>query len=132
MIWLNPVTTPQKAYFPILGEVVSSPFSLEIVNTITRKEYSYTLPCDTPAPVINEDTVVDEEEVITESASPAPQSRAYYILDILLDGSEERGEYEYRLFKSGEVISCGLLCIGEPNNRMIENKQSVEYEQYRG
>lgn len=56
-------------------------------------------------------------------------SQLFYTLPIKLASNVQKGEYEYTLFLGADILSTGILIIGEGDN-VVEYDNIIRYEQY--
>lgn len=70
-----------------------------------------------------------DREGFTLEVSDIPMSRLYYNLAITLPQGLSDGEYEYSLELDGDVLSSGLMIIGESEGADEYNRK-ITYQQY--
>lgn len=58
-------------------------------------------------------------------------SSLYYHFKTHFQGLDE-GEYRIELYSDGEIVSTGLMTIGNYKSETIENNEDKEYIQYEG
>jgi hypothetical protein len=64
-------------------------------------------------------------------AAQGDASRLYYVVNVELSEDVTEGEYEYTASVDGDVVSCGLAIVGDPEPSVTSYDNSITYEQYR-
>lgn len=70
-----------------------------------------------------------DRDGFTLEVTDIPMSRLYYNLAISLPEGLSDGEYEYSLKTGENVLSCGLMIIGE-RDEADEYNRKITYQQY--
>lgn len=105
MIYLQNKTDSQVLFVPKNGAVPSGDLVFKAKSTI--------------------DLAVEVNQAVTDLQS----SDLYFDLAIALPAGLPDGEYEYSLLVGDEILSSGLLVIGE-NSHPSEYNKEIQYEQY--
>lgn len=105
MIYLQNKTDSQVLFVPKNGAVPSGDLVFKAKSTI--------------------DLAVEVNQAVTDLQS----SDLYFDLAIALPAGLPDGEYEYSLQAGDEILSSGLLVIGE-NSHPSEYNKEIQYEQY--
>lgn len=106
MIYLQNIRTPQVLFVPKSGETPSGELVFKAKSTI------------------------DLDTKIEQAVSDLGTSKLYFNLAVSVPENIPNGEYEYTLEASGQVLSSGILIVGDIPALSYEYEKSITYEQY--
>lgn len=135
MLYLRNTTDLQTLRIPASGPKVSGKLVISLLNTINRgtptavsydPRYAFLLTKDGKYVQGADGLYI----VVATKYDVRKTSGLYYFARVTLPEGMQEGEYEYTAAIDDEVISVGLLIVGDRTAPIEENKNTVEYEQY--
>lgn len=105
MVYLNNTQEAQTIFIPKVFTGATGNLSLHLRNTI-------------------------DLDVVIDDVIDIQTSDLYFNLSISLPVGMVDGEYEYSLSDNGEILSTGILVIGEMTAQTEQYNKSIQYEQY--
>lgn len=104
MVYAKDITEAQAMYIPKDGKEASGAMAFTIENTTDHNTHTF--------------------EVISTHYSDH-----YYLISVEFPNGITAGEYKYTLTNGGDILSTGLLVVGEGDVAKEYNK-IIQYEQY--
>lgn len=131
MIYLRNTTDPQLVRIPLNGAAPGRVLTLHIVNTVDLGD-GIGLEYDPKIYLIDAAgaQVYDADGAAITLPGPTELSHMYAPALVELPIGVTPGEYEYIASMDGEIVSVGLLIIGERRADSASYENPIEYEQY--
>ena len=104
MIYLKNISDPQIVKIPRNGEILTGGVVLVVRNTTDKNSVSL-------------------------SVSNVTTSELYFTMSVVIPEGFTDGEYQYQLTEGENVLSCGLMIVGELETPS-EYQKTITYEQY--
>lgn len=77
-------------------------------------------------------STVDLDTPLTATVVDLRVWRTVYAVAVILPEGIQTGEYEYKLEAGGNVVSTGVLIVGDYKTDITEYDKQIRYEQYNG
>lgn len=108
MIYLSNITDAQAVFVPRDTAICGGTLTIRATSTVDHK------------------TVLDVAVLDLQS------TKIYYNIAVALPTGTTPGEYRYEMKSGDDVVSTGLLVIGDYTADVTEYNKTIQYEQYNG
>ena len=108
MIYLSNITDAQVVYVPRDTAICGGTLTFKATSTVDLKKVVDVIVLDLNA------------------------TRIYYNIAVSVPTGTTPGEYKYEMKAGDDVVSTGLLVIGEYTTDATEYNKTIQYEQYNG